>query len=202
MKWTVVPSVLVLVVHVLLLVACKQAENTESEVRAQSAVPESPSQVPPTTSTTEAEAAADQGVADAAWDLTPWTEDQIAGRAGQLTEIQREVALGDGTERAFTGEYWDNKDEGTYVCRACGVPLFASGTKYNSGSGWPSFYQPVLAENVYEERDISHGMIRTEVMCSNCGSHLGHVFPDGPRPTGQRYCINSLSLDFEGSGEG
>ena len=107
-----------------------------------------------------------------------------------------------GTERAFTGEYHDHKGEGTYTCRACGTPLFASGTKYNSGSGWPSFYQPILAENVYEERDTSHGMIRTEVMCSNCGSHLGHVFPDGPRPTGQRYCINSLSLDFEGSDEG
>ena len=107
-----------------------------------------------------------------------------------------------GTERAFTGEYHDHKGEGTYACRACGTPLFASGTKYNSGSGWPSFYQPILAENVYEERDTSHGMIRTEVMCSNCGSHLGHVFPDGPRPTGQRYCINSLSLDFEGSDEG
>ncbi|WP_221200382.1 peptide-methionine (R)-S-oxide reductase MsrB [Litorivivens lipolytica] len=102
-----------------------------------------------------------------------------------------------GTERAFTGRYWDTKTDGTYKCRCCGEPLFDSDTKYDSGSGWPSFYQPVAGEVVDEHRDTTHGMIRTEVTCARCGSHLGHVFPDGPQPTGLRYCINSASLDLE-----
>ena len=102
-----------------------------------------------------------------------------------------------GTERAFTGEYEQNKAEGTYMCAGCGAPLFSSETKYNSGSGWPSYYQPLESEAVEEHRDSSHGMIRTEVRCARCEGHLGHVFPDGPAPTGLRYCINSASLDFE-----
>jgi len=106
-----------------------------------------------------------------------------------------------GTERAFTGEYNDFKKPGTFHCRACGQALFDAETKYDSGSGWPSFYQPLGAERVLEERDVSHGMIRTEVMCSNCGSHLGHVFEDGPQPTGLRYCMNSLSLRHSDDGE-
>ena len=112
----------------------------------------------------------------------------------KLTPEEFHVARNKGTERAFTGEYWDCKEEGVYHCRCCAEPLFLSETKYDSGCGWPSFFQPADAASIVEERDTSHGMIRTEVMCQKCGAHLGHVFEDGPAPTGLRYCINSLSV--------
>jgi peptide-methionine (R)-S-oxide reductase len=106
-----------------------------------------------------------------------------------------------GTERAFTGRYYKNKEAGTYVCKGCGTPLFTSDTKYDSGSGWPSFYDAIDKGVIETKTDYSHGMIRTEIMCARCGGHLGHLFDDGPNPTGQRYCVNSLSLDFKKKAE-
>lgn len=101
-----------------------------------------------------------------------------------------------GTEPPFCGEFVKEKRKGVYVCAACGLPLFSSKAKYESGTGWPSYFAPVKRENIEEKKDLSHGMLRTEVVCGRCGSHLGHVFPDGPMPSGRRYCINSLSLEF------
>lgn len=114
----------------------------------------------------------------------------------RLTREQYDVCVNKGTERPFTGKYWDNHDKGVYKCVVCGADLFSSDTKFESGTGWPSFWQPVKTENVTEKSDYSLFMRRTEVECGRCGSHLGHVFDDGPEPTGLRYCINSTSLDF------
>jgi peptide-methionine (R)-S-oxide reductase len=129
-------------------------------------------------------------------DELPKTETEWRTR---LTPEQYEVTRRAGTERAFTGEYWDCHVDGTYTCVCCGAPLFSSETKYESGSGWPSFWTPVADGSIEERSDTSHGMARTEVRCDNCGAHLGHVFPDGPRPTGLRYCINSAALQLDKS---
>jgi peptide-methionine (R)-S-oxide reductase len=115
----------------------------------------------------------------------------------RLTPLQYAVTQKAATERAFTGAYWDHHEAGTYRCVACGAPLFASGEKFDSGCGWPSFYDMADGASIATRTDTSHGMVRTEVQCGKCGAHMGHVFEDGPRPTGLRYCINSAALDFE-----
>lgn len=135
------------------------------------------------------------------FDLTPPTDEQRGALAATLNDDERRVLLQHGTEAPFCGVFLDNKREGVYTCRLCGLPLFRSSAKFDSGTGWPSFSAAYDPAHVREIRDTSHGMVRTEIVCARCGSHLGHVFPDGPPPSGERHCLNSVSLAFAGTGE-
>ena len=132
-------------------------------------------------------------------DLTPLSDAEKQQRAEHLTDEERRILLNQGTEPPFCGGLLDNKEDGVYYCKLCELPLFAANAKFESGTGWPSFYQPFDPEHVRELRDTSHGMTRVEIRCARCDGHLGHVFPDGPAPTGLRYCLNSASMVFKAS---
>jgi len=136
-----------------------------------------------------------------AFDLTPPSDAQRRALSAGLSADERRVLLQHGTEAPFCGAFLDNKLDGVYTCRLCGLPLFRSSAKFDSGTGWPSFFAPFDVAHVREIRDASHGMVRTEIVCARCGSHLGHVFPDGPPPTGERHCLNSVSLGFTPNGK-
>ena len=140
-------------------------------------------------------------ISSSGYDVTPLSEDRVDALAADFTPEERHVILHQGTERPFCGLLLDNKQPGTYVCRLCGLPLFSSASKFESGTGWPSFFQPVDKAHIKDIVDNSHGMRRVENRCARCDAHLGHVFDDGPRPTGLRYCLNSVSMKFVEEGQ-
>ncbi len=187
MRYKTVFASLLLTVSALAGTGCRtEVSTTQSEqTSAAASSPSTPAAIIPTTSDNEFDGKKVEKT-DAEWRAV-------------LTPEQFHILREDGTERAFSGEYDQNKKPGDYHCAACGLKLFSSKTKFDSGTGWPSFYEPESAKNVIENEDRSHGMVRVEVECARCGSHLGHVFDDGPEPTGLRYCINSISLKFVGT---
>jgi peptide-methionine (R)-S-oxide reductase len=138
-----------------------------------------------------------QALSASGFDLTPLSEEEKQTRAQSLSEEERRIMLNQGTEPPFCGGLLDNKDDGTYHCKLCDLPLFTSSAKFESGTGWPSFYEPFDPQHIRELHDSSHGMVRVEIRCARCDGHQGHVFPDGPPPTGQRYCLNSASMVFK-----
>jgi peptide-methionine (R)-S-oxide reductase len=151
--------------------------------------------------TPETQTAAGKETSETGYDVTPLSAEARERLAQNLTDEERRVLLDHGTEPPFCGNLTDNKEDGTYACKLCGLPLFNSDSKFHSGTGWASFYQSFDKQHIRYISDMSYGMIRTEIRCARCDGHLGHVFPDGPPPSGQRYCLNSASLDFFTSGE-
>jgi peptide-methionine (R)-S-oxide reductase len=166
--------------------AIVRVHNRETDERAIQALPDTVTPRPPNMSS---------------FDLTPPSDAQRSAITASLSDEERHVLLAHGTEAPFCGVFLDNKREGVYVCRFCGLPLFRSSAKFDSGTGWPSFFEPYAPEHIRYVRDDSYGMVRVEEVCARCGSHLGHVFPDGPPPTGQRHCLNSVSMGFVAEGD-
>ena len=140
-------------------------------------------------------------ISQTGYDVSRLSDERVHALAEAFTPEERHVILHQGTERPFCGLLLDNKKAGTYICRLCGLPLFASNSKFESGTGWPSFFKPYDPEHVRDVRDVSHGMMRVEIRCARCDAHLGHVFDDGPPPTHLRYCLNSVSLEFVDAGQ-
>lgn len=140
------------------------------------------------------------GRSSSGYDLERLSAAEVSKLAATLSAEERRVLLNQGTEPPFCGTLLHNKEAGIYACRLCGLPLFQSGTKFESGTGWPSFFDPLHPDHIHEVRDMSHGMVRVEIRCRRCDGHLGHVFPDGPPPTHKRYCLNSVSLEFFAAG--
>jgi peptide-methionine (R)-S-oxide reductase len=174
--------------YLVILLAVAACNNTPSPSAAASPKPSEPAIVAATDSIVPAQYDANGKILKISKTDEEWRR--------ELSELEFHVLRKEGTERAFTGDLWKHHEHGIYVCRGCGLPLFSSETKFDSGTGWPSFYQPITKDCIADHTDNSYGMDRTEVECARCGGHQGHVFPDGPPPTGLRYCINSVSLDF------
>ena len=190
-------SLLTILAIALCFVACTRSEDNGTDTTDSS----KKDHAPPSDQGTEDVQKPERIISAKGHDITPLAPEVVKELAKDLDPLELAVTCEAGTERPFTGALLNNKEEGLYLCKVCNLPLFASSTKFKSGTGWPSFFQPYDKDHVGEIRDTSHGMVRIEVVCARSGTHLGHVFEDGPPPTGLRFCINSASLDFVKKGD-